>query len=80
MAGPRDLQSLVELAQVIEDLEKSITDVQSLLARLKENRQLIAGQLRVAEPKTIVSVLSAPANLREYENADDPYMRLIMVA
>jgi hypothetical protein len=64
----RDLQSLVELDQVIENLEKSIADLQSLLASLKENRQLIAGQLRVAEPKTIISVLFAPANLREYGN------------
>ena len=66
--GSRDLQSLVELDYVIENLEKSIADLQSLLARLKESRQLIAGQLRVAEPKAIIPVLFAPANLREYGN------------
>jgi len=66
--GSRDLQSLVELDHVIENLEKSIADLQSLLARLKESRQLIAGQLRVAEPKAIIPVLFAPANLREYGN------------
>ncbi len=63
----RDLQPLVELDQIIENLEKSIADLQSLLARLKEGRQLIAGQLRVAEPETIISVLFAPKNLRGYE-------------
>ncbi|MEA4884365.1 MAG: LCCL domain-containing protein [Clostridia bacterium] len=80
--GSRDPHSLVELDQIIQKLETSIStaiqealahptfiaELQSLLASLKGNRQLIAGELGVAEPETIISVPFAPENLWFYRD------------